>query len=55
MTKRMREGGERDVDLLRELAGASDIEDIRDFVMVCDTCKKTEEIFLKPYQDEQIS
>ena len=41
MTKRMREGGERDVDLLRELAERSDIEDIRDFVMVCDTCKKT--------------
>jgi len=41
MTKRMREGRERDIELLKDFAERSGVEDIKDFVMVCDTCKKT--------------
>ena len=41
MTKRMTEGKERDVDVLRNFAERSDIRDIKDLVMVCDTCKNT--------------
>lgn len=41
MSKRMREGGERDVELLKDFAERSGLEDIRDFAAVCDTCKKT--------------
>lgn len=41
MTKRMTEGKERDVDVLRNFAERSDIRDIEDLVMVCDTCKNT--------------
>lgn len=47
MSRRMEEGGERDVDLLKDFAARSGAEDINDFVMVCDTCKKTGGDFAK--------
>lgn len=47
MTKRMKEGRERDVDVLRNFADRSGIEDISDLVTVCETCKKTGGDFAK--------
>ena len=47
MTKRMKEGGERDVDLLKDFAARSGVADIHDFAMVCGICKKTGGDFAK--------
>lgn len=47
MSKRMKEGGERDVELLKDFAMRSGIEDINDFAVACDTCKKTGGDFAK--------
>lgn len=41
MVKRMNESMERDIDLLKNFAERSGLEDIRDFVTVCDICKRT--------------
>lgn len=39
--ERMDKGGENDVSVLRDLADASDIEDVKDFVTIYMICKKT--------------
>lgn len=39
--ERMETGGENDVSVLRDLADASDLEDVRDFVTIYLICKKT--------------
>ena len=41
MVKRMNESMERDIDLLKNFAERSGLEDIRDFVTACDICKRT--------------
>ena len=41
MDRRMREGGERELDLIRDLAIRSGSEDIADFALACETCKRT--------------
>lgn len=40
MVRKMRESNMSDIDVLEDLAERSGLEDIRDLVMVCDTCKK---------------
>ncbi len=39
--ERMETGGEYDVDVLRDMADASGLEDVRDFVTIYSICKKT--------------
>ena len=41
MSKKMKESNISDIDAFRDFAERSDLEDIRDFMMICKTCKAT--------------
>lgn len=41
MSKKMRESNISDIDTFKDFAERSDLDDVRDFMMVCKTCKET--------------
>ena len=41
MSKKMRESNISDIDAFKDFAERSDLDDVRDFMMVCKTCKET--------------
>ena len=41
MTRRMKEAGEQDVEVLRDFAGRSGLPEVADFVMVCENCRQS--------------